>query len=278
MSRSSAGGTGPVVLALSGLLTLFGAGPGVTGLRAQPGPEQALLQESPGPSAGRVALFSAVLPGAGQYVLGQRRSWAYLALEAAGWAFWADRRSAAEDLRTRYRDFAWMEARLWGGARIDGDFQYYERLSKWPSSGLFDADPMTEGVQPESDAATFNGATWALATGIFLSGDDSVPETDPRYRSALEYYRDRAYGPEFLWDWTGKEAEQEEFASLIRRSDDRFRQATNILGLVLVNHAVSMVDAYVSARAPAVSVRSGFLPARARRLRWTARVDVALPW
>lgn len=235
-------------------------------------------QESSGPSAGRAALLSAVLPGAGQYALGQRRSWVYLALETVGWAFWADRRSAGKDLRTRYRDFAWTEARLWTGARIDGDFEYYERMSKWRSSGLFDADPATEGVQPEADPATFNGATWVLATGIFLPGDGSTPETDPRYQSALEYYRDRAYGPELLWDWTGKEAEQEEFGSLIRRSDDRFRQATNLLGLVLANHAVSMVDAYVSARAPAVTVRSGFAPTAARGLRWTARLDVALPW
>lgn len=258
------------VVALVGLLTLLANGPGAVGAEAQ-------LRPDP-PSPGQMALLSAVLPGAGQYVLDQRRSWAYLALEALGWAFWVDRRSAAAHLRTRYRDFAWTEARLWDGARVDGDFEYYERLSKWLSSGLFDTDPATEGVQPESDPATFNGATWALATGIFLSGDESVPETDPRYQSALDYYRDRAYGPELLWDWTGKEAEQEELGSLIRRSDDRFRQATNILGLVLVNHAVSMVDAYVSARAPAMTVRSGFAPSPSRQLRWTARVDVTLPW
>lgn len=259
--------------ALVGLLTLLASGPGTVGAEAQ-----LSEQERSDPSPGQVALLSAVLPGAGQYVLDQRRSWAYLALEAVGWTFWVDRRSSAADLRTRYRDFAWTEARLWDGSRVDGDFEYYERLSKWPSSGLFDTDPATEGVQPESDPATFNGATWALATGIFLSGDENVPATDPRYQSALEYYRDRAYGPELLWDWTGKEAEQEEFGSLIRRSDDRFRQATNILGMVLVNHAVSMVDAYVSARAPGVTVRSGFAPSPSRQLRWTARVDVILPW
>lgn len=294
------------VVALVGLLTLFASGPGAVGAEAQIWPDPRLRpgvglrpeariqpgaegesfeprvgrseQERSDPSPGQVALLSAVLPGSGQYVLGQRRSWAYLALETVGWVFWVDRRSAAADLRTRYRDFAWTEARLWSGPRVDGDFEYYERLGNWLSSGLFDAEPATEGVQPESDPATFNGATWALATGIFLSGDENVPETDPGYQSALEYYRDRAYGPEFLWDWTGKEAEQEEFGSLIRRSDDRFRQATNILGLVLVNHAVSMVDAYVSARAPAVTVRSGFAPSPARRLRWTARVDVTLSW
>jgi hypothetical protein len=268
--------------AVVGLLTVLMIGPGTVGIEAQLRPEGE--QDRSGPSAGQAALLSAVVPGAGQYALGQRRSWVYLALETVGWALWVDRRAAGDDLRTRYRDFAWAEARLRTGARVEGDFEYYERMTKWRRSGLFDADPATEGVQPESDPATFNGASWALAAGIFLSGDGSIPETDPRYQSALDYYRDRAYGEEFLWDWTGKEAEQEEFGSLITRSDDRFRQATSILGLVLVNHAVSMVDAYVSARAPAVTVRSGFVPGsgsgmrwRLGDLQWTARVDVALP-
>lgn len=232
----------------------------------------------PDASPAKAAALSAVLPGAGQYVLDQDRSWAYLAVEAVGLAFYVDRRADGGRLRERYRDFAWMEARLQSGARMDGDFEYYERLGKWRSSGRFDADPATPGVQPEPDAATFNGATWVLASRLFLPEDTSIPESDPRYQRALEYYGDRAYGPEFLWDWTGKEAQQREFGSLIRRSDDRFRQATNILGLVLVNHVVSMVDAFVSARAPGTSVQAGLTPTAVGELLWTARVDVTLPW
>lgn len=237
-------------------------------------------QIEPGPSPAVTALLSALLPGAGQHVLGQRRKWAYLALEVVGWVVYSDRRSAAYDFRSRYRDFAWNEARLQLGARIDGDFDYYETMSKWQRSGLFDADPAAPSIQPESDEATYNGAIWARAEQLYLEGGViGVPETDSRYQSALAYYRERAYGTEFLWDWTGSAAAQDDFAALIRASDDRFRQATNALGFVLVNHLASMVDAFVSARAPAVTVRTGLAPTRLPGgAVWAARVDVRTPW
>lgn len=231
----------------------------------------------PEASPAKAALLSAVVPGAGQYVLDKKRSWAYLAAEAVGWVFYIDRRTSAIDFRTQYRDFVWMEARLQSGARLEGDFEYYERMTKWLASGAYDTAPGTPGVQPETDPATFNGDAWVLASQLFLPGGTSVPENDPRYQRALEYYQGRAYGPEFLWDWTGKDAEQDEFGSLIRRSDDRFRQATNVLGLVFANHVVSMVDAFVSARAPGTMVQSGFVPTPGAGFRWTARVDVTLP-
>lgn len=237
-------------------------------------------QIEPGPSRAVTALLSALLPGAGQHVLGQRRKWAYLALEAVGWVVYSDRRSAAYDFRSRYRDFAWNEARLQLGARIDGDFDYYETMSKWQRSGLFDADPAAPSIQPESDEATYNGAIWARAEQLYLEGGViGVPETDSRYQSALAYYRERAYGTEFLWDWTGTAAAQDDFAALIRASDDRFRQATNVLGLVLANHLVSMVDAFVSARARGTSVETRVVPVVGPSgVRWTTGVSVTTPW
>lgn len=241
--------------------------------------------DRPGPQAEPVAapalaaLLSAVVPGAGQHVLGQRRKWAYLAVETVGWIVYADRRSAAHDLRSRYRDFAWTEARLQAMERIDGGFDYYETMSKWQRSGLFDADPATPSVQPESDESTYNGTIWARAEQLYLQGGTGVPETDARYQSALQYYSERAYSTEFLWDWTGTGTAQQEFGALIRASDDRFRQATNALGFVVVNHLASMVDAFVSARAPATTVRSALVPAAMPGGPvWTTRVDVRTPW
>ena len=86
-------------------------------------------QAAPSVEPGRAVLLSAVVPGAGQYALGQRRAWVYLALEAAGWIWWADRRSSAGRLVNEYRDFAWERARIAAGPRVDGDFDYYERLT-----------------------------------------------------------------------------------------------------------------------------------------------------
>ena len=200
------------------------------------------------PSAGRATFLSAVLPGAGQHVLGQRRKWLYLALEATGWVFYVDRRSSGSDLAGAYRDFAWSEARIQNGPRVDGDFDYYERLSKWGRSGAYDADPGSAGIQPETDPSTWNGSVWGLAERLFLPDGPSTPPTDPQYQRALEYYADRGYDDTFLWDWAGTGSAQEEYTDLISASDDRYRQATNILGGIIANHVVSAVDAFLSAR------------------------------
>ncbi len=196
---------------------------------------------------GSAALRSALLPGGGQFALGQRRSWAYLGLEVIGWGVYLNRTWAGDELRDQYRDFAWAEGRLQTGPRIDGDFDYYETLSKWDRSGSFDADPGLAGVQPEEDPSVYNGLIWSRAAGIF-SVDPSAGLGDPRYDQALLYYTERAYGHELLWDWTATPGARSTYAGIIKSSDERFRQASNALGFVIANHLVSAVDAFVSAR------------------------------
>jgi hypothetical protein len=227
------------------------------------------------PDLATATVLSAVLPGAGQHILGQRRQWAYLALEALGWFLYVDRRSAGSDFRRQYRDFAWNEARRQSGPRVDGDFAYYERLTKWERSGAFDADPVAAGVQPEMDAAAFNGSIWSLAKQLFLPGGQAIPESDPRYQRALEYYGARAYGVAFLWDWTGTGGAQDDFARLIIRSDERFRQATNVMGAIIANHVISAVDAYLTARGVGTPVEARIVSAPgASGTRWSLRVSI----
>jgi hypothetical protein len=228
-------------------------------------------------SPGRATLYSTVIPGAGQHLLGQKRKWAYLALEAAGWFFYVDRRSSGGDLKAAYRDFAWEEARIQLAPRVDGDFDYYETLTKWGQSGAFDADPGSNGIQPEEDPATFNGSIWRLATGLFLPGGPSTPPSDPQYQRALAYYQERGYGTDFLWDWNGTGTAQDEYADLISASDERYRQATNVLGAIIANHVVSAVDAFLSARGVStpseIRVAPVFDPSGSR---WHAHVSLGV--
>ncbi len=222
--------------------------------------------------------LSVIFPGAGQHVLGQARKWVYGALEIGAWAFYVERRRAGGHYRDRYRDFAWMQARLQTAPRLDGDFEYYETLSHWTRSGAYDRDPSVAGVQPELDSATFNGSIWSLAAAIYLSGDTGAPETDPAYPSALAYYASRAYGPEMLWDWSGAPGAQQEFSGLVDASDQRFRHATTLLGVVIANHLLSGVDAYVSSRggAPAgTSLR--VLPGRTPGPTWDLVLTIPTP-
>lgn len=205
-------------------------------------------QTSPvGASVAVATASSAVIPGVGQLLLGQRRGWGYLALEALGWWAWTNRRGAGADARQAYRDFAWEQGRVQSSARVEGNFDYYETMSDWDRSGAFDADPTTAGVQPETDPTTFNGSIWSLATRLFpdLSG---APDGEPR-PEALGYYVERAYGTEFGWDWTtAGPGARNRFEELIEESDDKYRQATNVLGAILAHHVVSGVDAFLSAR------------------------------
>jgi hypothetical protein len=209
----------------------------------------ASAQVSPGtPTPQGAAARSMVLPGWGQLELGQRRGWAYALAEVALWVVWADRRAAGRHVRDEYRDFAWETGRIQTGPRVDGPFAYYETLSKWVRSGAFDADAGADGIQPEEDSTTFNGSIWARATGLYLPSGTPPDPLDASYQQALDYYRARAYGTEFLWDWSGRDEDRRSLGTLIRRSDDRFRQATTAFGAVLANHVLSGVDAFVSAR------------------------------
>lgn len=206
---------------------------------------------SPPPASPRsvwqAPLASAVVPGSGQFLLGQRRGWAYLGLEAVVWTGFLVERSRGLDDRGAYRDLAWEEARGGLGARVDGDFPYYERMSQWERSGSFDRDPVQPGIQPELDPATFNGDAWRLASAIFLGGQPAEPGA-PGYASALAFYQERAYGEAFLWDWSGRMESLERFRRLMERSDDHLRSASLILGGAVVNRIASGLDAFFSQR------------------------------
>ena len=191
---------------------------------------------------------SLLVPGLGQFALGNRRGLVYAGLEVLGWLWYIDRRMKGNDLRGEYRDYAWQEARLQSGPRVDGDFDYYEVMSQWERSGHFDHDLSREGTQPELNPSYYNGLIWSRALGIFSVAPASGPG-DPDYESAIRYYEQYAYGTGFLWDWAGTPGARSTYADIIRKSDDRFRQARNAVGFVIANHLVSAADAFVSGRA-----------------------------
>jgi hypothetical protein len=202
------------------------------------------------PSAASVFLTSALVPGAGQFRLGAGRWVAYAGVEAWAWINWVDARARVDELEASYRDLAWSVARrISVGRRDDREFEYYEAMSHYNESGAFDADAAEPGVQPEETPLTFNGDLWLLAQQIFFpGGDDSIPPTDQERAAALAYYEQNAIGPQYAWSWGVNELEHEHFRSLIRRSDEAARAGTTILGVILVNHVVSAVDALITAR------------------------------
>jgi hypothetical protein len=207
--------------------------------------------EAKTPEPGKAFLLSAMLPGAGQWRLGRERWTAYAALEVWAWSQFLQRRQEGRDLQRRYRDLAWLVARRVSvGTRTDASWEYYEALSRFHSSGAFDLDPQNTGVQPEQNPETFNGSIWVLARALFLPGDPDAPvdEDSEAYQKALRYYMSRAYRPDLAWNWGGNLLHREEYADLIRASDENLRRSTTMIGVILANHLLSAVDALVSGR------------------------------
>jgi hypothetical protein len=220
---------------------------------------------------------SLIVPGTGQLLAGQARGVVYLALE-----IWIASRAIATnqqggDQAARYRQLAYDVARKqYSATRVDGPFEYYESMEKFVESGEYDTDSIGPAFVPEPDPTTYNGSVWALARRTFFQDPDSIPDpASPAYQQAVAFYQSRAVGGQFRWSWRNARLEQDVFRGAIRTSDDAYRQRTNYLGVLVLNHLASAIDALISAkkgqRSPAVpQVRFQANP-EAAALVWTGR-------
>jgi hypothetical protein len=195
-------------------------------------------------------LASAALPGAGQAKLKQDRFVAYLAVEGFLWLRYANDRREGIRQRDAYRNVALQVSRAaFAGPKPSGNFEYYERMEHWVASGVFDADPSSPGLDPETDSTTFNGAMWLLARRTYWTQPDSPPAIgSPAYLAALRFYEDAAVRPDFQWSWRNARFEQDIYRRHIKESNDAFRHAIQDVGVVIANHMLSTVDAYISLR------------------------------
>jgi len=225
-------------------------------------------------------IASAILPGSGQLLQGQSRGAIYIALEglllARFFSFQADGRRESD----RYRNLAFDVARApFGPVARDTVFEYFEQMGRYVESGPFDADP-GPGFEPPIDERTYNGNIWALARQTFFPDPDSVPDVESEeYQRALEFYRSRAIGEGFLWSWRNAGLEQDLYRQSIAGSDEGYRRATQQLGLLLANHLISAVDAFVTGRlggGDRVELHSAVgAGAEGEGIRWAAVVAVA---
>lgn len=195
-------------------------------------------------------LASAVVPGAGQAVLGDDRFVAYVAVEGYAWLQYArDHQQGVRDRRA-YRDLANAVARrFFTSVYPDGDWKYYETMEHFAESGVYDVTPGDAQLEPDPDTTTFNGHIWLLARHTYWQNADSAPAIgSPAYQHALDFYRQRAITSEYRWSWRNAQLEQDLFRRTISRSNNAFRQSIQDLGVILANHALSTVDAFLVVR------------------------------
>ena len=205
--------------------------------------------QNPRQSAWVRPLASAIVPGTGQLLAGQERGAIYLVLDAVFLVRFVTFQTEARRERDRYRDLAFIVARgEFAPARRDTTFEYFEQIGRFVESGAFDTDP-GPALAPPTDDATYNGRIWQLARETFLADTTAVIDPgSPEYQQALAFYSSRAIGPNFRWSWRNAGLEQDLFRQTIRDSDEAFRTAARQLGLLLANHVLSAVDAFVSHR------------------------------
>lgn len=215
-------------------------------------------------------LASALVPGAGQAALKQWRALAYVGLEGYAWSAYAsDSRGARRD-RDAYRQLSLNVARApFNGSKAIDDFEYYERMENYQESGRFSLGPESL-LLPETDSTTFNGAMWLLARRTYWKDPTVAPARgSTEWLRAESFYLSRAVRPEYLWSWKGAPTAYDQFRRLIRGANQGYRDAITDLGVVLGNHFLSTVDAYVTVQ---VRRRSTALLGR------TYEVSVAVPF
>lgn len=192
---------------------------------------------------------SALLPGTGQALLRERRFVPYAAFELYSWIQYAAHSQQGRERRNDYRSLAATVARApLSQTQPVGDFDYYERLEHYLESGAFNVTPGGE-LNPESDTSTYNGFVWLLARRTFWKDVNRPPlRSSDEWQLAERLYRRRAYSDEFRWSWRNAQLEFDEYRREIRGANDANRRAVQDLGLMIANHTLSMVDAFVTIR------------------------------
>jgi hypothetical protein len=196
-------------------------------------------------------------PGLPQYLEGYWRGYAYFAAEAASITGIVFYNAQAHNRRDRYHMIA-RDARrnyVLGGLRNNpgeaadpipgGVGEYYEDLTKWPSSGDYDNEPSLDGLQPETDTRTYNGHQWEIAKINNFSGTNGglpVARSQEEEARALAAYMSAVYPVELNWDWTGIEDTEAEYHRMFDRAEVSYRRRNKFTILLLTNHLASAID------------------------------------
>ena len=209
--------------------------------------ERAQSKEKRAPLIAPIA--SLVIPGAGQGMMRQTRALGYLVAEG----FLAIRASRADrdksQARAGFRSIAANVARAgFGTVRPNGPWEYYETLEKVDASGAFDL-AVAGKFTPETDVSTYNGAQWQQARSTYWLDPDVQPaESSTEYKNALAFYKSRAVQGSFRWTWFDHKLEQAAYVQTIKEANSSKQQYVSDVGLIVANHLVSMIDAYINVR------------------------------
>jgi hypothetical protein len=122
-------------------------------------------------------------------------------------------------------------------------------MEMFAASGAFDAVPGGD-INPETDESTYNGSLWLLARQTYWRDPANAPPPgSAEYQAAVTFYGTRAVRDEFRWSWLGAPEPFQKYRAAISASNSAFKNAEQTASLILANHFLSAVDAYVSIHA-----------------------------
>jgi len=180
-------------------------------------------------SVGKAMLFSAVIPGAGQfYNKSFLKGLAFVGVEIGAWAvnaIYTQRGNEQEDVFERYADAHWSEEEYWdfifvSCQRDPHSAAYNCRRNDLPSLRRWERDHFSHFL-PE--------------------------EKNQTYYENIGKYDQFNFG----WDDTNSElgrdsANREAYSKMRKKANDQFRRATYGASVILINHVLSMIEAAYS--------------------------------
>jgi len=177
------------------------------------------------------------------------RAFIYAGVETLGWIRYSRQQGDGNRFRARYRELSRVVARAaFNPAGPEGDWDYYERMEKFAASGAYDRVPGGD-LEPEADPETYNGSIWLLARQTYWRHPEAPPSpSSSEFQSAIAFYRARAVPTDLQWSWIGAAEGFQQYRRSVSASNAAFKRAEQTAGLIIANHILSAVDAYVSVR------------------------------
>ncbi len=182
-------------------------------------------------------IMSAIVPGSGQFALGNDRFVVYTAVEVIGW--WRYSKSTHEQAQQEaaFKTIARTVARShFSSSPPDGDWTYYESMRDYLESGAYSLSN-TATVVPETDVTTYNGHLW-----------QQLLATNPTTAAALAAYEQQAIKPSFQWSWRNAQLQYDQFIRTTDKRNDAYAARVQDLIFIAANHVLSTVDAFATFR------------------------------
>ncbi len=220
-------------LHLDQLLTRAEESPGAAGFAEAGEVLTSELPAHPGPARrtppGVAFLMSAAVPGAGQFLQGRNRAFAYMGLEAIAWI----------------AHFAWKDA----GNKKEGEYEAYAR-NHW------DLEQWNALASESSDTCR------ALPPGVNYADAKATIESFLESGNYQHYYEDIGKLEAYRAGWDDFSCSDPESMSSNRReyrgmradSNDYLDRSKSAVTVVFLNHIISAVDAYRIAKGAQLSV------------------------